>query len=531
MQETGRDTLWGGGLSGTWRCAVASGVSPRNSVFPPQEGASGRDSVCLNGGGPKGSVVVDRGASMRAREGVRGRRALIGAGALLIASSSAADDANYHPYPVGGRAFGLGGAFTAIADDLGGVVRNPAGLVDVGRSVVNLSSNLYGIQYNDNPLTNIGRLESLFAELQIIPSAVGYVSTLRENGGEQAARHAYGIGLFAPSFRRINVRSQGTSNGGAADRCGGELYEHDLWDQLFQGAVSYAYRVDDSLRFGATGLATVRVLRDREATTCYSVPSTALARVAHLQTDLRLVVLNLSWIVGAKFELGPGWYGGVAVETPGLRLLRQADLRVQRFLLDEGESADDLGAESVGGVSADHRLPTRLRFGVAYVRPERATYSLDVTVHAPTRYQLLSGPANRLPQTLVTEIRRRAVVNLNVGAEWLLVPSRFSLAVGAFTDFSSVPASPTGGTLTRPQLRRVSHIGATVTAGLFGRHTLTRIGLLGSYGAGFDVIPEARRLAALPGSDRFREVRVRDGQILFFVSTAFRYWRDAPGAR
>jgi len=45
-----------------------------------------------------------------------------------------ADEANFRPYVVGGRAAGMGGAFTALADDGSAPYYNPGGLTFVRRS-------------------------------------------------------------------------------------------------------------------------------------------------------------------------------------------------------------------------------------------------------------------------------------------------------------------------------------------------------------------------------------------------------------
>ena len=45
-------------------------------------------------------------------------------------SSSYGDDTHHQDYPLGSRAVGLGGAFTALASDASGIFYNPAGLVE-----------------------------------------------------------------------------------------------------------------------------------------------------------------------------------------------------------------------------------------------------------------------------------------------------------------------------------------------------------------------------------------------------------------
>ncbi|MEO1175145.1 MAG: UPF0164 family protein, partial [Myxococcota bacterium] len=50
---------------------------------------------------------------------------------LLLAAPARGDDTHYQDFIVGGRAVGLGGAFTALADDPSGLFYNPAGIADI----------------------------------------------------------------------------------------------------------------------------------------------------------------------------------------------------------------------------------------------------------------------------------------------------------------------------------------------------------------------------------------------------------------
>ena len=55
-------------------------------------------------------------------------------------------DNNYQDFLVGGRAIGLGGAFTATANDVTSLLYNPAGLSFVESTSAQLSTSLYGIE-------------------------------------------------------------------------------------------------------------------------------------------------------------------------------------------------------------------------------------------------------------------------------------------------------------------------------------------------------------------------------------------------
>src|SRR5438093_1350102 len=63
----------------------------------------------------------------------------------LISARAHADESNFRPYIVGSRAAGMGGAFTALADDGGGPYYNPGGMAFARRSSLSLSASVYGL--------------------------------------------------------------------------------------------------------------------------------------------------------------------------------------------------------------------------------------------------------------------------------------------------------------------------------------------------------------------------------------------------
>src|SRR5262245_45267263 len=60
-------------------------------------------------------------------------------------ATALADDGNFRPYLVGLRAAGMGGAFTALADDPSGPYYNSARLAWARRSQVSASGSLFGL--------------------------------------------------------------------------------------------------------------------------------------------------------------------------------------------------------------------------------------------------------------------------------------------------------------------------------------------------------------------------------------------------
>ena len=99
-----------------------------------------------------------------------------------LAGTARADDANYQNFLLGERAFGIGGAFTATADDASGAFYNPAGLALVPGSSISLSLSIYGLErrYVESGHAalldgEVVRLDYDEVELTTLPTTVGLV--------------------------------------------------------------------------------------------------------------------------------------------------------------------------------------------------------------------------------------------------------------------------------------------------------------------------------------------------------------------
>ena len=77
--------------------------------------------------------------------------------AAVMARTARAQESNFRPYIVGSRAAGMGGAFTALADDGSGPYYNPGGIAFA--QCISLETPLHGGPMYFSTETNIFRLE------------------------------------------------------------------------------------------------------------------------------------------------------------------------------------------------------------------------------------------------------------------------------------------------------------------------------------------------------------------------------------
>lgn len=448
-----------------------------------------------------------------------------------VSGAAWADDTHYQDYLVGSRSVGLGGAFAAISDDPSGIFYNPAGIVDARHTSVQLSTNLYGFEVSDSLFAAVGRvadLDTAFTDLNIIPASASF-TTIIEADADGRPTSSYGLGVFVPAYRSVNVVSlteipEARELGG----CTQVSYQRSTLDRTFLAGGSLAHRIDDTWRFGISGILAYRSLRDREETSCFTGLGDEQPSFATAESNLDLGVASLLFSAGLKADLGGGFSLGLTVTTPSITAFDFADVRVRRGNADAETGRTEFLLRELLDLRANSRFGTQVRLGAAYAVPRRVTLAWDVTFHAPVKYRLFAVPAEeqdvRQALTLVSEVERRMVLNTNLGAEYLLTRS-ISIAGGLFTNFSSAPRIPgdIGDVFTQDYLPFINSFGGTLVAGFFSEYTLTRVGVMMSYGEGTDVVPRSAALQVLDGTSEFVKVPLSQAFAFLFVSSTFRY--------
>lgn len=448
-------------------------------------------------------------------------------GLTLAPGAARADDTHYHDYPLGGRAVGLGGAFVALASDPSGLYYNPAGIVDSRHHSVQIGSNLYGLEVSDTFVQAfgvVGDLESVFADLNIIPSSTAFTGVLDEDEDGRPTT-SYALGSFIPSFRSLNVDSASQASDGP---CRQLSYQRSVLDRTFLFGGGTAHRLDDTWQFGTSIFMAYRSLRDREEVSCFGDSGQPGAGFSAASTNLNLAAAAILMTFGLKADLGNGLYLGGTVTSPSIPAFDRGSIRVRRGAVDPATERSQFVLRELEDLSANTRYGTAIRLGLAWVVPHTVTFAFDVDFRAPTKYQLVELPPGETEVadaiTLTTEIERAAVVNLNLGAEYLFTPS-FSMAAGFFTNFSSAPPIPgkVGDTFDRDRLPNIDAFGGSLVAGFFGEYTLTRVGVTMSYGEGADVVPRSEGLNALGQVTDYVKVDYSQLFLYFFLSSTFRY--------
>ncbi|MBI3179755.1 MAG: hypothetical protein HYZ27_08840, partial [Deltaproteobacteria bacterium] len=440
-----------------------------------------------------------------------------------------ADDTHYDDFTVGGRAVGLGGAFTAIADDPSGIFYNPAGLVDATRANVQVSTNLYGLEFainEDDVFTTVAKrlvdIDAVFAELAIIPSSAGFIEHFGAKDARGRSHHSWGAAVFVPEFNSAQIRTvtAGPNPGEIV------LYRRQTLDRSLRPAAAYSYRVDDTWSFGVAATLGYRSLKEREESALVSDLTAEAQTFTSASSELDAWSAALHFNFGLKAQIDDRFVVGAAITAPNVHVADAAALEVTRTLVP-GTGPSTFHLERPSEIRFRTDSSTAIRVGGAYVIPRDMTLTFDVSIHAPVRYRLLdisASPVTLETLTLITRIERRGVVDFAVGFERLFTKT-FSLALGLYTNFSSAPPIPgeVGGRLDSAHLPDVDGFGGTAVLGFFSEHTLLRFGIVSMYGAGEDVIPRSEELRPIGSGGTYRKIEVSQLFLYFFLSSTFRY--------
>ncbi|MFZ9889007.1 MAG: hypothetical protein ACO3JL_16040 [Myxococcota bacterium] len=451
--------------------------------------------------------------------------------AAFVSLGLRAEEGRFHDYAVGARAMGLGGAFTAIADDPSGVFYNPAGIVDVGRARLSLTTSLYGLEFNGaTPVEGVAqRLGAGLsaADLIIVPSSTGAAVGLGRPlpGGQR--RHAVAFGTLVPSYtsRLVETELEAVSSGQKT------RFRSQLTDRTLHGGVAYGYRPSQWLR---VGIAMHYVLRTVDAQDDLATPWGPGVVDSYFMTNSRLRATQHSARValGLKGRPGPRWSLGILLVPPSLGLWRTVDFEALTVDARTPSQASQTRASAeISTADTTSHLPAMARLGAAFTEPGDYTLSFDLIGYAPSSYTLLEfdevvgdrADFERIPIPL--RVDRGGLVNGAVGMEKLL-STDVSVSFGLFTNFSSAErlALKDNGLLLgdSPRLSNVHMVGGSLAIGLFQEHSLHRIGITGSTGFGNVVLPSAPD-PDTPGAPPLRAVSAAQSFLYIFWSSSFRY--------
>ncbi len=413
----------------------------------------------------------------------------------------------YQDLILGQRALGMGGAFTAIADDPTASYYNPAGLSQLRQLQLEVSLPIYGLEYrirhkglklvNSDATTNLQHLS-----LTSIPASVG-IGTLF-GPKDSSGRPVWGAGfsILVPWQLREHLE-EGLDAGNAGQvmyvlqrqqqvLLAGPTLSRRLGPVSLGASVYYAHQLYHWIvsQGGTEGSCTQGVCRQNEA---YSLNSTLLAVSGSLQ-----VRLGLLW------EISPQWRLGWMASLSSFRLFGLGTFRLQRHrfsVVPNAPSTTETRLIEKENIGAFPPLPWEFRLGTAWRPNERLLFAVDLSFYLPQEFDILD-PAQMTAQDVElfaypNRVRRNFVMNVNVGGEIQITPT-IPWRFGVYTNLTSAsrvvvglsnPAlsiePDTAGCDRRACVPYLNSIGFTTSVGLKVGRGSVNLGLNVAYGFGY----------------------------------------------
>src|SRR5262249_40837108 len=269
-------------------------------------------------------------------------------------AAASADDGNYRPYLIGGRAGGMGGAFTALSDDPSGPFYNPAGIALVKRSQLSLSGSLFGVvsESTKDALGDGRDFDS--ADLQTFPIQTSGVYKPGADSPEQNP-DALAISIFVP-----NSVSQADRDylGTEASSVASAFKEDDVWIGF-----TYAHRFG-RLSVGASGFGLFET--ESGALELNVVDPSSSGAFANLNASADATGLGLVGAIGVRYDVSDEVSLGVALYSPELGVWSKRKIYVRAAAGDVDGMPAQSAVRHAEDLSSSPSLPARLQTGVAW---------------------------------------------------------------------------------------------------------------------------------------------------------------------
>jgi long-subunit fatty acid transport protein len=452
--------------------------------------------------------------------------------AVLAAQPARADPFHAQTLPLGQRAIGMGGAFTAVADDPSATFYNPAGLVLTNESSLSASLTLNAfdrVTIENGYRTRDGKSTLNHNTATSLPVFVAAIKTLGRRADDGRRRHAIALSSFTRSGRRVSFDLE--SRGPVSNPGNLETLSIDMTDRTVYYGMSYAYRVTHRLSLGLSDF--VSVLRTHYAEDRIGATLGALGAGGSFASSeskwssyrVQTLVRSMVWRIGALYALNDRLQLGLMFQPPSLHIRGRASVRTRILQNNLASGASTLLNVSESNLISRDPTPWELRLGSRYELYEWLTIALDGSLYGPTGSRahpvIAIGPRTPNPETsaiaepgafISDRWYRSFNGNVALGAS-ISLPRTVTIRAGVYSDLSSAPRVPkVSSTYSPPDVHRV---GGTLSLGLRNEGYDLSVGAIGVFGVGRGLSFSADATA---GDAAYARTVVRDRMFLVFLN-------------
>ena len=390
---------------------------------------------------------------------------------------------NYQMFPVGSRAAGMGGAYTALACDEAALHYNPAALGCADSSRLEVTANAYMLQAYAVP-NAFGRGQDISAvTYHSIPTIVGAVRIVRDaDEPSGVGRVTFGLGVSLPQSLALKIDPPNPNQI--------NYVSNSVRDDVTAGDIGVGWQVTPWLAVGASIGGALRtfeahagfLLVDTTALPCGPKNAASCRDFVALSTEQSAFAIGGRGKFGARVVPAEHLSLGLVVTTPTFDVYGQytendtltgtltaVDAKGNQGQVFAAEPTRLTGSSEVG-------FPLRVAIGGAYSAP-RWTLSVDASLNFPHQVRVaydltavhIQGVAPQAGAIPALTYAPQFQPNANVGLA-TTIAKNIELDLGAFTDISSVSSDA------KHSLDRVNMFGGSFAIGVLGKQSRGWVG-------------------------------------------------------
>lgn len=372
---------------------------------------------------------------------------------------------NNYQFIIGERAAGMGGAYTAIANDSTALWYNPAGLARISDMHLNISGNTYSyLKTTTEGFYQLPKYGGGSESVNMEESDFSVVANTLIFGKKLGDNQAVSFGLFIPSQDTLLGSMKAKD---LTDIDGDKLNFKDdasLNSKYYVGMLGYGIQATDDLNIGASIGVGYYQAQYKDNTLLHvdytaTDPGTEELTVSQLSYDDTQYTLQAGLgLQYVQYEVdGIQQRVGLYIQTPTYRLSGNSEYEVVSYsaISNNYSSGDTWEKTPAKSEPFKQVLPGFISIGYGYEKPDSFGFSLDIV---PTFS--VSGDESDA---------KNPVVNIKAGLENYLTKSMI-LRAGFFTDFSQkddVKAT----TDTPDGTDKINYYGGTLSLS-FGKHLM-----------------------------------------------------------
>lgn len=399
--------------------------------------------------------------------------------ATTFAATSWGDEFHYNNILIGDRASGMGGAYTAVSDDPGGMYYNPAGIAYSTGKNLSASVNAYSVS-NRTYKGVIGGQDWTRTSSTLLPNFFGII--------QPVGKFKLGFSYAVPdsnqedqdqSFKRSFYTWSGTTthvinfNNYNNTNLFGPSAAVQLADSFSVGATLYVHKRNTEAILNNTIQSENQVIQVGAAPDPINDERGYLSSNSYLETDEWGVrpIVGVMWAPMDKMSIGVTASKTIVLKS---EVLSQSTLSTNDPTIIAASEIPKLHElyrknDSLNIATDKRKYPYQISAGLALFPNSSLLLSADLNYLSAFEYEFL-GTLNK----------RNAVMNGAIGAEYY-INKNWALRGGLFTDYANTPKLVAGG---KDQKEHIDMYGGSLTVSHFTKNTSISCGGSYKYGSG-----------------------------------------------